>query len=63
MLGYLYDCWSQEVKNIKMKSSILRRAHIKAIEEGKTLGRRIEDDVEEKCENKKRTLIRRDLRE
>ena len=46
-----------------MKSSILRRAHIKAIEEGKTLGRRIEDDVEEKCENKKRTLIRRDLRE
>jgi len=44
----------RESKSIKMKPSIVRRAHLKAIEEGKTLGRWIEDAIEEKIERDKR---------
>ena len=45
---------ARESKSIKMKPSIVRRAHLKAIEEGKTLGRWIEDAIEEKIERDKR---------
>ena len=38
----------RESKSIKMKPSIVRRAHLKAIEQGKTLGRWVEDAIEEK---------------
>jgi len=34
----------------KMKPSILRKAHQKAIQQGKTLGRWIEDAIEEKIQ-------------
>ena len=44
----------RESKSIKMKPSIVRRAHLKAIEEGKTLGRWVEDAIEEKIERDKR---------
>jgi hypothetical protein len=37
-----------ESKHIKMKSSIVRKVHLKSIEQGKTLGRWIEDAIEEK---------------
>ena len=37
-------------KTIKMKASIVRKAHHKAIEEGKSLGRWVEDAIEEKIE-------------
>ena len=46
----------RESKSIKMKPSIVRKAHIKAIEQGKTLGRWVEDAIEEK-----RRLNRKDL--
>jgi hypothetical protein len=39
-----------ESKSIKMKPSIVRKAHLKAIEQGKTLGRGIEDAIDEKVE-------------
>ena len=45
---------ARESKSIKMKPSIVRRAHLKAIEEGKTLGRWVEDAIEEKIERDKR---------
>jgi len=45
---------ARESKSIKMKPSIVRRAHLKAIEEGKTLGRWIEDAIEEKIERDER---------
>jgi len=45
---------ARESKSIKMKPSIVRRAHLKAIEEGKMLGRWIEDAIEEKIERDKR---------
>ncbi len=35
-------------KSIKMKRRIVRKAHIKAIEQGKTLGRWVEDAIEAK---------------
>ena len=38
----------RESKSIKMKPSIVRKAHHKAIEEGKTLGRWLEEAIEEK---------------
>ena len=38
----------RESKNIKMRPSIVHKAHRKAKEEGKTLGRWIEDAIEEK---------------
>ena len=41
---------ARESKHIKMKPSIVRKARLKAIKQGKTLGRRIEDAIEEKIE-------------
>ena len=38
----------RESKSIKMKPSIVRKAHHAAIKEGKSLGRLIEDAIEEK---------------
>lgn len=46
----------RESKSIKMKPSIVRKAHISAIEEGKTLGRWLEDAIQAKLEDKKRQL-------
>jgi hypothetical protein len=43
----------KESKSIKMKPSIVRKACLKAIEQGKTLGRGIEDAIEEKIEREK----------
>jgi len=40
-------------RNIKIKPSILLKAHHEAIEAGKTLGRWIEDAIEEKIEREK----------
>ena len=45
---------AKESKSITMKSSIVRRAHLKAIEQGKTLGRWIEDAIKEKLEREER---------
>jgi len=45
---------ARELKSIKMKPSIVRKAHLKAIEEGKTLGRWIEDAIEERIEREER---------
>ena len=44
----------RQAKNIKMKPSIVRRAHQKAKEEGKTLGRWLEDAIEEKIAREER---------
>ena len=44
---------ARESKSIKMKPSIVRRAHLKAVEQGKTLGRWIEDAIEEKLAREK----------
>jgi len=44
----------RETKHIKMKLSIVRKAHQKAKEEGKTLGRWLEDIIEEKLAREKR---------
>jgi predicted HicB family RNase H-like nuclease len=43
-----------ESKHIKMKPSIVRKAHHQAIEQGKTLGRWIEDAIEEKIQREER---------
>jgi len=43
----------RETKHIKMKPSIVRKAHQKAKEEGKTLGRWLEDVIEEKLAREK----------
>jgi len=40
----------RQAKSIKMKPSVVRRAHQKAKEEGKTLGRWLEEAIEEKIE-------------
>ncbi|MBA7623039.1 hypothetical protein ES703_30430 [subsurface metagenome] len=45
---------ARESKHIKMKPSIVRKAHQKAKEEGKTLGRWIEEAIEEKIEREER---------
>jgi len=45
---------ARESKSIKMKPSIVRKAHQKASEEGKTLGRWIEDAIEEKIEREEK---------
>ena len=45
---------ARESKNIKMKPSIVRKAHLKASEQGKTLGRWTEDAREEKIEQEER---------
>jgi len=50
-------CMSDEIresKSIKMRPSIVRKAHQKAKEEGKTLGRWIEDAIEEKIEREEK---------
>jgi hypothetical protein len=39
---------ARESKSIKMKPSIVRKAHIKVIEQGKTLGRWVEEAIDEK---------------
>lgn len=59
------DDEARESKSIKMKPSIVRKAHLKAIEQGKTLGRWIEDAIEEKIEReeKSKRLNRKDLRQ
>ncbi len=44
----------RESKSIKMKPSIVRKAHLKAKEAGKTLGRWIEDAIEEKIEREEK---------
>ncbi len=43
-------------KSIKMKRRIVRKAHIKAIEQGKTLGRWVEDAIEEKLDREEKKL-------
>lgn len=44
----------RETAHIKMKPSIVRKAHQKAKEEGKTLGRWIEEAIEGKIEREER---------
>lgn len=44
----------REPRSIKIKPSILQKAHQKAIEEGKILGRWIETAIEEKIEREER---------
>ena len=45
---------ARESKSIKMKPSIVHKAHQKAKEEGKTLGRWVEDAIREKLERNKK---------
>ena len=40
----------RQARSIKIRSSILRKAHHVAIEESKSLGRWVEDAIEEKLE-------------
>jgi len=44
---------ARESRSIKIKPSILRNAHHAAIEEGKSLGRWLENAIEEKLEGRK----------
>ena len=37
-------------KSIRMKPSVVRKAHLKTIEQGKTLDRWLEEAIEEKIE-------------
>jgi len=46
----------RESKSIKMKPSVVHRAHQKAKEEGKTLGRWIEEAIEEKLEREQKNV-------
>ncbi|MBA7522840.1 hypothetical protein ES705_14960 [subsurface metagenome] len=46
----------RQSKSIKMKPSIVRRAHLKAVEQGRTLGRWIEDAIEEKLEREEKKV-------
>ncbi len=41
---------ARELKHIKMKPTIVRKAHLKATEQGKTLGRWLKDAIEEKID-------------
>ena len=43
-------------KHIRMRLSIVRRAHKKAKEEGKTLGRWLEDAIEQRLEKEEKKL-------
>jgi len=45
---------ARATKSIKMKPRIVRKAHLKAIEQGKTLGRWIEDAIEENLNEKEK---------
>ena len=47
---------ARKSKSIKMKPSVVRMAHQKAKEAGKTLGRWIEDAIEEKIEREQGKL-------
>ena len=46
----------RESKSIKMKPSIVRKAHLKAIEQGKTLGRWLEEAIDERIERELKKL-------
>ena len=46
----------RETAHIKMMPSIVRKAHQKAKEEGKTLGRWLEDVIEEKIEREQKKV-------
>jgi len=46
----------RETAHIKMRPSIVRRAHQKAKEQGKTLGRWLEDVIEEKVEREEKKI-------
>jgi len=46
----------RESKSIKMKPSIVRKAHHVALEEGKSLGRWIEEAIEEKVARKEKKV-------
>ena len=47
---------SGESADIRVKPSILRRAHQKAKEEGQTLGRWLEEAIEEKIEREQKKV-------
>ena len=44
----------RQPRSIRIKPSILRKAHYVAIEEGKSLGQWIENTIKEKIERKER---------
>ena len=46
----------RQSKSIKMKPSIVRKAHLKAIEQGKTLSRWVEDAIGEKIDREEKNL-------
>ena len=46
----------RETAHIKMRPSIVRLAHQKAKEQGKTLGRWLEDVIEEKIKREEKRL-------
>ena len=46
----------RESTHIRMKPSIVRRAHQKAKEEGKTLGRWLEEAIDEKIEREEKKI-------
>ena len=46
----------RETAHIKTRPSIVRKAHQKAKEQGKTLGRWVEDTIEEKIEREQKKL-------
>ncbi len=45
---------ARQSRSIKMKPSIVRKARHRAVEEGKTLGRWIEEAIDEKIEREER---------
>lgn len=47
---------ARQSQHIKMKSSVLRKARHKPIEAGKTLGRWIEEAIEEKIKREEKKL-------
>ena len=47
---------ARESKHIKMKPSIVRKAHQKAQEDGKTLGRWVEEAIEERLEREEKKV-------
>ena len=46
----------RESKSIKMRPSIVRKAHQKAKEEGKTLGRWLEEAIEQRIEREQKKV-------
>lgn len=44
----------RESRSIKMKPSVLRKAHDEAVDAGKTLGRWLEDAIEEKIKREEK---------